>query len=131
MGRPTTPNSGGPILGPAPFSKLWQVWQTLANCAPFVASALASSVGSGGASGSAGPAAAPVAGPEVGKATPGNLGVPGEITRLVKAVSNMTNNTAPSAEIANRFTFTWSMGEGTFVGWSEVGGVRRDVVLWS
>jgi hypothetical protein len=42
-------------------------------------------------------------------------------------VSSMTNNTAPSAESANRFTFTWSIGEGTFVSWSEVGGARRDV----
>jgi hypothetical protein len=31
----------------------------------------------------------------------------------------MTNNTAPSAESATRFTLTWSMRRGTFVSWSE------------
>src|SRR5580704_530312 len=131
MGRPTTPKSGGPILGPAPFSKLWQVWQTLAICAPFVASALASSVGSGGASGWAGPVAASVAGPEVGKAKPGTLGICGDRRRLLKAVSSMTNNTAPSAVTATRFTFTWSMEKGAFVGWREAGRDVRYVVLIS
>jgi hypothetical protein len=41
---------------------------------------------------------------------------------LLEAVSSMTNNTAPSAESATRFTLTWSIGRRTFVSWSALGG---------
>jgi hypothetical protein len=32
----------------------------------------------------------------------------------------MTNKIAPSTESATRFTLTWSIGRGTFGGWSKV-----------
>jgi hypothetical protein len=43
---------------------------------------------------------------------------------LLKATSNITNNTAPNAESETRFTLTWSIGRGAFVGWSE--GLERN-----
>ena len=48
----------------------------------------------------------------VGNANPGTFGVRGEMTRLLKATSSMTNKIAPSAERETRFTLTWFMGKG-------------------
>jgi hypothetical protein len=55
----------------------------------------------------------------VGNANPGTFGVRGEMTRLLKATSSMTNKIAPSAERETRFTLTWFMGK-DFLGWSQV-----------
>ena len=46
-----------------------------------------------------------------GNANPGTLGVRGEMTRLLKATSSMTNKTDPSAERESQFTLTWFMGK--------------------
>jgi hypothetical protein len=46
---------------------------------------------------------------------------------LLKAVSSMTNNTAPSAVSETRFTFTWSIETGLSSAGVRLDGERRGV----